>query len=97
MKLSEAPTKIIGVALGEASINLIRPGELPFKARFAILTDSGTAGYVDIGEWTPEAAKALETFIAVLETEALNHLFKVPTAQAAETPQGDAANEPPQF
>lgn len=99
MKLCEAPTKIVGVQVGEVSIDLIRVGIPALKVRFAMLTDEGPVGFTDvgdIGQWSQKSLDAMRAFTEALEEDALRIIFKVPT-QDAETAQANAPNEPAQF
>lgn len=99
MKLCEAPTKIIGVQVGEAAIDLIRSGIPALKVRIAIFTDDGPVGFMDIGDigqWSQRSLDALRVFTEALEEDALRFIFKV-TTQDAETAQTDGPNEPAQF
>ena len=95
MKLSTAKPKIIGVQLGEATINIILPGAVPIKAKFAILgEEESVCGYLDkYGGWSEKTLAALQELASCLETDALPHLF------LEEDPQTQEANqaEPPQF
>lgn len=97
MKMSESPSKIAGVQLGEAALNFIRIGVPPIAAKFALITKEGeTAGFIEMGEgWSDKALEAMRTFSMVLEEEAMQRLFDT---QPAETPakEGDGA-EPTQF
>lgn len=97
MKLTEAPTKIVGIQLGEAKLNFIRVGEAPIVAKFALITKEGdAAGFVDMMTgWSDKALEALRVFSEVLEEEALARIFTM--AQASETPQTEEHSEPPQF
>lgn len=98
MKLTDAPSRIVGVQLGEATLNFLQTGATPIRAKFALLGKEGDAtGFVDItGPWSDKTLDALRTFMEVLEEEAVQRLFDGP-AQAAETSQGEARPEPPQF
>ncbi len=97
MKISESASKIIGVQLGEASLNLIRMGEVPIKAKFALISKEGDPiGFIDMNNgWSEKALEALRTFSEVLEEEAMRKLFDgQPSETAAKSPGPD---EPPQF
>ncbi len=97
MKVSEAPSKIIGVTLGEANISLLRVQDVPFKAKFALLTkDGNSCGYIEIGEWSDKTIDALKTFIAVIEEEALTKISDGGSSEAPST-SPEKLNEPKQF
>lgn len=98
MKLTEAKSVITGVHLGELKVNLIRDGLPPMRAKFALLNkDGGVVGLSKVtGGWSERAITALREFAAVLEEEAIGHMFEG-VAQAAETPKAEATDEPPQF
>jgi hypothetical protein len=98
VKLTASPSKIVGVQLGEAMLNLIRPGEPPIRAKFALLTkDETVAGFVDVSSnWSDKALNALQAFTEAMEEEAMRLIFEA--AQPSETPaQPEERNEPPQF
>jgi hypothetical protein len=97
MKLSTSPSHIVGLQLGEASLNMIRGGQPPIKAKFALITKEGDAiGFMETaGPWSDKVLEALKTFSEVLEEELLGRISEVP--QASETPPAGASNEPPQF
>lgn len=99
MKLCEAPTKIVGVQLGEVAIDLIRVGVPALRVKVAILVAEGPIGFIefsDVGQWSQKSLDAMKAFTDALEEEALKVVFKLPT-QDTETPLTDRANEPVQF
>jgi hypothetical protein len=99
MKLSEAPTRIIGIQVGELQLDLIRTGSQALKVRVAMYTDDGPVGFIDLGgldPWSPKVIEAMRAFTDAIEEEALGLIFKV-KAQGAETPQADEAVGPAQF
>lgn len=69
----------------------------PLKAKFALLSKEGDAiGFIDRGgPWKEATLAALQSLAEALEAEAISVLFE--EAEAGETPQTDAAAEPPQF
>lgn len=97
MKMSESASKICGVQLGEASLNFIRVGEVPIKAKFALLTKDGdVAGFVDVSNgWSEKVLEAMRTFSEVLEAEMLGRLFEGQPSETAAKSEG--SNEPQQF
>lgn len=97
MKFSDSPSKIIGLTLGEASLNLIRIGEPPIKAKFVLINkESEVVGYLDFSSnWSEKVQDALRTFSAVLEEEVMKYVFD--EAQPSETSKNDAPEEPTQF
>lgn len=98
MKVTEAPSNIVGVALGEASFNFVRRDAPPIIAKFALITTDGApVGFMDMASgWSDKALEAFRVFSEVLEEEALRVLFKVP-ADGSEKEKVDPAVEPPQF
>lgn len=99
MKLSEAPTKIIGIQVGEVTIDLIRSGVPALKVRLAMFTDEGPVAFMDVGDagqWSNKSIDAMRAFTEALEEDALRLVFKVPT-QDTETTQANGPNEPAQF
>lgn len=96
MKLSGAPSKIVGVQLGKVSVELIRETAVGITAKFALLSKEGEIlGFVDIpGGWSEKLEAALTTFVDALEEEALRVIFE---QQSSETPQSSPQNEPQQF
>lgn len=98
MKLTTAKSRVVGIQLGEASLNLIRMNEVPIKAKFALMTaDGDVCGYVEkYNGWSDKVQEALRNFAEVLEEEGLKQLFEV--TDAAESPQSNPdVAEPPQF
>lgn len=96
MKLSEAPTKVIGVQVGELAIDLIRSGVPALKVRIAMFTDAGVVGFMDIADkWSKKSMDAMQAFIEALEEDALEVIFKVP--QSSEPAAFADLNEPLQF
>lgn len=99
MKLSEQPSRIYGLMAGEVTLNLIRTDMPALRVKFALLTDEGPVGYVEVGvggQWSEKTLKAMQAFTESLEEDALRLIFKGPT-QATETPQTDGPIDPPQF
>lgn len=101
MKLSEAPTKIIGVQVGELALDLIRSGMPSLKVRFALLTEDGPKAFMDVGElgnWSQKSLDAMRAFTEALEEDGLNLIFKATTGtQASEISGTDAGDGPAQF
>lgn len=99
MKLSESPSKLIGLHLGEATINTMRPDLPPLKAKFALFSKEGEpVGYMEMTHgWSEKALEALRVFQAVLEEEAVPRIFEQPSSSPEETPKSEERNEPPQF
>lgn len=97
MRMSETPAKIVGVQLGEAAINFIRPGEVPIKAKFALMNKEGdVVGFVDVSNgWSDRAQEAMRAFSEVLEAEVMVRLFEGQPSETAE--KSDAPSEPQQF
>ena len=103
MKLSEAPTKIVGVQIGEVALNLIRQrGPDPMlKARFALLTDKGPTGFLDLddrfGQWSEKTMIAMKGFTEALEEDALREIFKISDENTEQVLKEGSENEPAQF
>lgn len=98
MKLTKSPCKITGIALGEASINLIRAGVPAFAAKFAYVTeDEGLMGYIDLKDgWSDNVTNALMEFVKVVEEDMLWRVFKIKEDEVPKADQPDS-NDPPQF
>lgn len=99
MKLCELPTKIIGVQVGELSLDLIRMGVPALKVRVALCTDDGPVGFVDLADpsrWSKKTLDAMRAFTEALEEDALQVIFRTPV-QDAETAQAPSPSDPPQF
>lgn len=97
MKMSESASKICGVQLGEASLNFIRIGEPPIKAKFALLgKEEAVLGFVDMNNgWSDKVMEAMRVFSEALEEEILSRVFE---GKPAETPtKSDGTSEPQQF
>jgi hypothetical protein len=77
MKMSATPSRIRGVQVGEATINLIRSDHPVLKVKFALVRDDELAcGHFEKSAiWSEKALEALHSFIAVLEDEALGLVF----------------------
>jgi hypothetical protein len=87
------------VQVGEATLNLLRDGIPTVKVRFALLTEEGAAGFMDISDitqWSSKTIDAMRAFTEALEEDALRVIFRLP-AQGAETSQTDDATGPAQF
>lgn len=97
MKMATTPSKIVGVQLGEVTVNFMRPDQPGLKAKFALLTKDGdVASFTElVGGWSDKAQEAARAFSEALEEEVLRIIFE--QGQASETPQATATNEPPQF
>jgi hypothetical protein len=96
MKVSAAPCKIKAILLGEAALNLIRVGQTPLKAKFALLDSEGNScgSFEKSDGWSDAALEALSRFAEVLETEALGVVFEA--SEVAEA-TGQDSDGPPQF
>jgi hypothetical protein len=95
MKLSTARPRIIGLHLGEASINFIRPDVVPIKAKLAIIGEEELAcGYIEKSNgWSEKTLRALQELGSCIESDTLHHLFIEEDSQV----QVDSSAEPPQF
>lgn len=97
MKLTTAPTKIRGLLLGEATLNLIRMNEIPIKAKFALVDEEGNAcGYFEKSNgWSEKTFEALQKLVGAMETDAHGVLFV--DNEEAPTASPEFSDEPPQF
>jgi hypothetical protein len=90
MRQSKSKSLIVGVQLGEAAINLIRPGQ-PLTAQFALAREDGEfAGLVERRmDWSEKVHGALKALADAMEEDMLNHLFEVqpPESSAVEPEQ----------
>jgi hypothetical protein len=95
MRLSTAKPKVVGLQLGEASINLIRPDAVPIKAKLAIIGEEESAcGYIEKHNgWSEKTLAALQELASCIEADALPHLFFEEDPATKEESQAD----PPQF
>jgi hypothetical protein len=95
MKLSTAKPKIVGLQLGEAALNFIRPEVVPIKAKLAIIgEEDSTCGYIEKNNgWSEKTLAALQELASCIEADALPHLFFEEDPAAKE----DSQAEPPQF
>jgi hypothetical protein len=99
VKLSEEKTKIIGVSLGELSLNVLMPDKPNgLKVRLALLADNGPIGVADFHgfQFSEKVHKAIEALVTAIEEEGLGFIFKI-ESQASETPENKDGNDPPQF
>ena len=97
MKLTQNPSKIVGIQFGEAKLNILRPGEPPLWAKFALLNKDGeVCGYADISSWSDKLVELLQQFTDALEEEALRLVFEGGSEEKKEEPNQER-NEPPQF
>lgn len=96
MKFTTAPSKILGIHLGEASLNLMMSNIPPIKAKFALVTKDGdTSGYIEVKNWSEKTIEALRVFVAQLEDDALELVFEV--VKDPEVKDPEKSNEPTQF
>lgn len=97
MKLTEAPIKIIGVQMGEASLNLMREGVPPLKAKVALISKDGEpCGYMDIAHgWSEKTIEALRALTSAVEEDALARIAE--QQPKSETPTTEEQKGPQQF
>ena len=95
MRLSEGKSKIVGLQLGEAMVNFIRPDLPPIKAKLALLAEDGSAcGFIEKSNgWSERTQAALQALAEAVEEDALQHVFVVDEATKGE----EKAEETPQF
>lgn len=93
MRISKSKSRIIGVQLGEATINRINPGVPALVATFALVREDGElAGRIDRRmEWPEKVVAALSNLQDALEEAAIDHLFE------PQPPADAAAAEPSQI
>jgi hypothetical protein len=97
VKLSQVPSKIIGVQLGDVTLNFIRPDQPPIQAKFALLNEEEViCGYSEgSAGWSERTLEALRALQDALEDDAMARIFGIPTDSASkQTPE---VIEPPQF
>lgn len=80
MKLINKPSRIVGLRVGEVSINLLSPGASSVVAKFILLRDASKGDNINAGQfskahWSPETLEAFEHFIDALEGDAVRDLF----------------------
>jgi len=82
MKLVREPSKIVGVRVGEFSVNMITGGGL--KAKYVLLRDpEGDHEGINAGSYTKEAdfsedtMEALQRLIVCMENDVVPELFEV--------------------
>jgi hypothetical protein len=102
MKLSEAPSKIVGIQVGELALNLIRTGVPMLQVKFSLLTEEhGSTAFMDVSDavsiWSSKVLDAMKAFTDAIEEDALKILFKVDAQQTTETSTGETSDEPVQF
>jgi hypothetical protein len=95
VKLSTAKAKVIGLQLGEAELNVIRPGVPPIRAKFALLDEDATpCGYVEKANgWSEKTMGAMQALVECMEEDALKIVFMEETKPT----EAEKAEEPPQF
>jgi hypothetical protein len=98
MKPTKAKCRITAVQLGEGQVNLIRPDQVPIKAKFALLSEDGMAcGFFEkSNNWSEKTHAKLQELAEAMEEDCLTALFEVgpEDSRASETVEPD---EPPQF
>ena len=80
MKLSRKPCRIVGVRVGEATLNLLSPYDTSITAKFVLLGDPGRGEQLNSGsftksQWSNETLVALGKLIECMEQDALVDLF----------------------
>lgn len=79
MRAFKGRSRLVGLRLGEASINTIQPGVPPLSATFALVRDDGElAGRVDKRlEWSERTQKLLGELQASMEMDMAEALFEL--------------------
>lgn len=90
MTPSKSKSLIVGVQLGEAHLNILKPGIPPLTADFALMRSDGEmCGIIQrrLG-WGEKTLKALAELQAAMEEETLDHVFEPqPPESSATDPQ----------
>jgi hypothetical protein len=106
MKVTDAPSRIVGVQFGSLNIAIIKESNdstAQADAKFGLITEEGEIqGFLNIygWQWSEKARKALQEFIDVIEEEALKRVFKVEDGSDGDVPTDKKSkdnNEPAQF
>lgn len=96
MKITEDKCRIQAVMLGEATINFIRPDQVPVRAKFALLAgdDGSPCGFVEKANgWSEKTLTKMRELAESMEEDVLPHIFQV----SGKTPEPSNPGEPPQF
>lgn len=95
MKIVDAETRIKAIQLGEAKVNFIRPDQPPIWAKFALLSEEGSAcGYFEkVNGWSEKVQQKIRELAEAMEEDALPHISKV----TGSAPDKRNPDEPPQF
>ncbi len=75
MKLSKNPSRIVGLIMGDVTVNIVP--ELKMQARFALLDAEGSVvGQTSRGrDWSPKVQEALVALIDAMESDELANMF----------------------
>lgn len=89
MKNTTGKPRIVGVSLGEASLNFIKPGIPPITAVFGLVRDDDElAGRVEKRlEWSEKTMQALGVLQDCMEIDMLAALFDVPASSPDTEPE----------
>lgn len=92
MRVSKSKTRVVGIQLGEATINRVKPGVPAISAVFALVReDNELCGHFERRAfWSDKVAQALSALQDALEEEAMEDLFEP-------QPPASAAGEPSQI
>lgn len=83
MRLTKGKSKIVGVRVGEMSLNTLQHERTRLSVSFVLLGDPETMDGLNAGrytkesQWSNKAQEALGVFLDVLEQEAIHELFEV--------------------
>lgn len=82
-----AKSKIVGVTLGKAAMNVLHQGIPPLTAEFALIRDDGEfCGLFEKRlEWSDRTMKAIAELQSAMEQDALEALFDKPAPGTGET------------
>ena len=93
--MSDGRCRILGIQLGEAALNLILPGEVPIKAKFALLDEDGSpcGSFVKHNGWSESTLEALRALANAIEADAIGHVFEGDAVEGS----SEKTDGPPQF
>jgi hypothetical protein len=100
MKLSRRACKIIGVRVGEATLNLLNPSAATLYAKFFLLRDPDSASGVNVGAyskvaWSDRTLEALQKLIDCMEDDALIDIFDDEGESTATSTESSGLSFPP--
>ena len=92
-------SRIIGIRVGEASIDLIHHADAVIKAEFALIREDGAAcGKVTkVQGWSDQTGEALRMLLEAMEADMFSDVFQGPAGPPESETEGEKQNEPKQF